>query len=339
MPYGNFLSMITHTQSYQSYIQDLKREISRARVKAALSVNRELVLLYWKIGKKILEMQKKEKWGAKVIEQISIDLRKDFPEMKGLSITNLHYMRKFASSTQEHEFLQAPLGEITWYHNIALLDKVGSQSERLWYAQKTIENGWSRNTLVIQIEMNLHARQGNSITNFKETLPSPQSDLAHEIIKSPYNFEFLNITDRVSERNIENALIDHIRKLMMELGKGFAFVGSQYPLKLGNETYFLDLLFYHLKLKSYVIIELKNGPFKPEYAGKMNFYLNLVDKEVKDAEDTPSIGIILCRENNHITVKYSLDGIQRPLGVSEYILNQTLEEALRKALDKNNNSC
>ena len=187
--------------------------------------------------------------------------------------------------------------------------------------------------------MNLHARQGNSITNFKETLPSPQSDLAHEIIKSPYNFEFLNITDRVSERNIENALIDHIRKLMMELGKGFAFVGSQYPLKLGNETYFLDLLFYHLKLKSYVIIELKNGPFKPEYAGKMNFYLNLVDKEVKDAEDTPSIGIILCRENNHITVKYSLDGIQRPLGVSEYILNQTLEEALRKALDKNNNSC
>jgi predicted nuclease of restriction endonuclease-like (RecB) superfamily len=252
---------------YQSYINDLKSEIMRARVKAALSVNQELVLLYWKIGKKILEMQKKKGWGGKVINQISSDLRKDFPEMRGLSAQNLKYMKRLAQEYSLEAIGQQAVDQLPWGHIIALIYKVLNEKERSFYIQKTIENGWSRNVLSMQIETNLYARQGKAITNFKETLPSPQSDLAHEIIKSPYNFEFLTIEDKVNERNIEKALTNHIRDFILELGQGFSFVGSQYPLKLGEESYFLDLLFYNIKLKAYTIIELKSGPFKPEYAG------------------------------------------------------------------------
>lgn len=320
------------TKDYKSYIKTLKQEIAQSRIKANLAVNKELVLLYWKIGKKILEMQEKEGWGAKVIEQISKDLRKDFPEMKGLSVRNLKYMRAFADSWADFVIVQEPLAQITWYHNLTLLEKIQDNEQRLWYAQKTIENGWSRNVLVMQIETNLYERQGKAVTNFKETLPSPQSDLAHEIVKSPYNFEFLNIQDKIDERKLEKALVNHIRDFMLELGKGFAFVGSQYKLTLSNQDYYLDLLFYNLHLRSYTIIELKTGPFKPEYAGKMNFYLNVLDNEVKDKQDTPSIGIILCRDKDHITAKYALDGIKRPLGVSEYQLGKDLEERLKETL-------
>jgi predicted nuclease of restriction endonuclease-like (RecB) superfamily len=318
--------------SYQSCIKDLKSEITCARIKAVLSVNRELVVLYWKIGKKILEMQKKEGWGAKVIDQISSDLKKDFPEMRGLSVQNIAYMRQFPQEYGDIEIIQQLVGEIPWGHNLLIISKIKSYERRIWYIQKTLENAWSRNVLSMQIETNLYKRQGKAVTNFKETLPSPQSDLAHEIIKSPYNFEFLAIADKINERNIEKALVDHIRDFVLELGQGFAFVGSQYPLKLGGESYFIDLLFYNLKLRAYTIIELKSGSFKPEYAGKMNFYLNVVDKEVKAREDNPSIGIILCRDNNHITATYALDGIQRPLGVSEYTLSQALEERLKEKL-------
>ncbi len=318
--------------AYQNHITELKKEIMRARVKAALSVNKELVLLYWRIGKKILEMQEKEGWGAKVIEQISRDLRKDFPEMRGLSPQNLKYMKRLAQSYGLNEIGQQAIDQLPWGHIIDLIYKVLDREQRSFYIQKTIENGWSRNVLSMQIETNLYARQGQAITNFKETLPAPQSDLAHEIIKNPYNFEFLSIDDKITERNIEKALVDHIRDFMLELGQGFAFVGSQYPLKLGEESYFLDLLFYNIKLKAYTIIELKSGPFKPEYAGKMNFYLNVMDKEVKAKEDNPTMGIILCRDNSHITVKYAIDGIQRPLGVSEYTLSQALEKKIKEEL-------
>jgi predicted nuclease of restriction endonuclease-like (RecB) superfamily len=319
-------------QSYQSYINDLKSEITRARIKAVLSVNRELVVLYWRIGKKILEMQAQEGWGAKVIDQISADLRRDFPEMRGLSAQNLKYMKRLAQEYSLEAIGQQTVDQLPWGHVIALIYKVLNTKERSFYIQKTIENGWSRNVLSMQIETNLYARQGKAITNFKETLPSPQSDLAHEIIKSPYNFEFLTIEDKINERNIEKALVTHIRDFMLELGQGFAFIGTQYPLKLAGESYFLDMLFYNIKLKAYTIIELKSGLFKPEYAGKMNFYLNVVDKEVRSKDDNPSIGIILCRDNNHITATYALDGIQRPLGVSEYTLSQALEERLKDAL-------
>lgn len=230
------------------------------------------------------------------------------------------------------EVLRASLGEITWYHNIALLDKVSGQKKRLWYAQKTIKNGWSRNVLVVQIARDLYSRQGGAVTNFKETLPSPQSDLAQALMKSSYNSEFLSIDDKVTEKKLEKVLINHIRDFMLELGQGFAFVGSQYPLKLQNETYFLDLLFYNIQLKTYTIIEFKMGPFKPEYAGKMNFYLNVMDKNVKGKDDNQTIGIILCREHDHITVRYALDGINRPLGISEYKLSRILEKRLKESL-------
>ncbi len=323
---------MTIDTSYKNYIEQLKSEILKARVKAVLSVNKELILMYWRIGKKILEMQKEKGWGAKVIEQISKDLQEEFPGMKGLGRANLHNMRKFAETYSDEVFVQQPAGQIPWYHHVLIMEKIKGYKERLWYIQKTIENNWSRSVLVLQIESKLYERQGKAITNFKETLPASHSDLAHEIIKSPYNFEFLSIDEKITERKIEKALIDQIRDFMLELGQGFAFIGSQYPLKLGKDSYFLDLLFYNIHLKAYTIIELKIGPFKPEYAGKMNFYLNIIDKNIKTKDDNPSIGIILCRNNNHITVQYAIDGIQRPLGISEFRLKEGLEKRLKEAL-------
>jgi len=213
-----------------------------------------------------------------------------------------------------------------------LIEKIKDKSKQSWYIQKTIENGWSRNVLVHQIKTDLHGRQGKAITNFKDTLPAPESDLAHEIVKSPYNFEFLNITEKVHEKNLEKAFMENIRNFLLELGKGFSFVGSQYHIELEGEDYYLDLLFYHLKLRAYVVLELKTGKFLPEHAGKMNFYLNLVDHTLRHKDDNPSMGIILCRDKKNITVKFSLDGLKNPLGVSEYQLSQELEEKLKGVL-------
>ena len=320
--------------SYKSYIETLKKEIAQARVKAHLAVNKELILLYWKIGKHILEMQEQEGWGAKVIEQVSQDLRKEFPEMKGLSSRNLKYMRRFSQENPDFVFVQQLAAQLPWFHNCVLLDKVSDPTKRLWYIQKTIENGWSRNVLIHQIESDLYSRQGSAVTNFKDTLPSPQSDLIHSLIKDPYNFEFLNITDQAQEKDLESALIHHIKDFLLELGKGFAFVGSQYHIELEGEDYYLDLLMYHIQLRCYVVIELKSGKFLPEHAGKMNFYLNLVDGQLRHKDDQPSIGIILCKDKRNITVKYSVDGLKRPLGVSEYQLNKELEKHLEIALSK-----
>ncbi len=323
---------MTIDTSYKIYIETLKKEIVNARIRANLAVNRELILLYWKIGQHILEMQKEEGWGAKVIEKISDDLRQEFPEMRGLSIRNLKYMRTFSERWSEFQIVQEVLAQFTWYHNLALLDKIKETEIRLWYAKKTIENGWSRNVLVHQIDTDLYGRQGKAITNFKDTLPAPESDLAHEIIKSPYNFEFLNITEKVYEKNLEKALIENIRDFLLELGKGFSFVGSQYHIELEGEDYYLDLLFYHLKLRAYIVLELKTGKFLPEHAGKMNFYLNLVDHQLRHEHDNPTMGIILCRDKKNITVKFSLEGLKNPLGVSEYQLSQELEEKLKRSL-------
>jgi predicted nuclease of restriction endonuclease-like (RecB) superfamily len=323
---------MTIDTSYKNYIEQLKSEILKARVKAVLSVNKELILMYWRIGKKILETQKEKRWGAKVIEQISKDLQEEFTGMKGLSGRNLKYMRAFADFCKDSSIVQQIVAQLPWGHITHTMDKEKDLERFYWYIQKTIENNWSRSVLVLQIESKLYERQGKAITNFKETLPASHSDLAHEIIKSPYNFEFLSIDEKITERKIEKALIDQIRDFMLELGQGFAFIGSQYPLKLGKESYFLDLLFYNIHLKAYTIIELKIGPFKPEYAGKMNFYLNIIDKNIKTKDDNPSIGIILCRNNNHITVQYAIDGIQRPLGISEFRLKEGLEKRLKDAL-------
>jgi len=321
-----------HSKTYAVLLQNLKQEISTSRIRAHLSVNKEMIHLYWRIGNQILERQKEEGWGSKVIENISKDLRKEFPEMTGLSARNLKYMRKFADEYKDRVIVQEVLAQITWYHNIALLDKLNDYDERLWYSNETAKNGWSRNVMVAQIQTGLYKRHGKSINNFQSTLPSPQSDLAASIIKDPYNLEFLDIQGKFHERELEEKLIDHIRKFLLELGQGFAFIGNQYHIELEGEDYYLDLLFYHVKLKCYVVIELKTGKFKPEYAGKLNFYLNLMDKRVKDKSDNPTIGLILCEEKRSITVEYAIEGINKPMGVSQFKLTEQLPEQLKQYL-------
>ena len=321
-----------NSKTYAQLLQDLKTEISQARIRAHLSVNKEMISLYWSIGNQILERQKAEGWGTKVIENISKDLRSEFPEMKGLSARNLVYMQTFAKSYPDFAITQQLVAQIPWGHNCVILDKISDISERTWYIQKTIENGWSRNVLNLQIKSNLFARDGKSINNFQSTLPAPQSDLAASIIKDPYNLEFLDIQGKFHERELEEKLIDHIRKFLLELGQGFALIGNQYHVELEGEDYYMDLVFYHVKLKCYVVIELKTGKFKPEYAGKLNFYLNLMDRQIKDASDNPTIGLILCEEKRGITVEYAIEGINKPMGVSQFKLTENLPDKLKQYL-------
>lgn len=320
------------SNSYIELIKSLKKEIHQSRIRAHLSVNKELIMLYWRIGKNILDRQKAEGWGSKVIENVSQYLRTEFPEMKGLSARNLVYMQTFAKKFNDYEFTQQAAAQIPWFHICLIMDKINTQHEREWYIRKTIENGWSRNVLSIQIDTKLYEREGKSITNFKNTLPSLQSDLAQSIIKDPYNLEFLNIQDQIAERELEAKLVSNIRDFLLELGQGFAFVGNQYHIELEGEDYYLDLVFYHVKLKCYVVIELKTGRFKAEYAGKLNFYLNLMNKKVKDKSDNPTIGIILCQEKREITVEYAIEGINNPIGVSQFKLTENLSEKLKKFL-------
>jgi predicted nuclease of restriction endonuclease-like (RecB) superfamily len=255
-----------------------------------------------------------------VIDRLAHDLRAEFPGMRGLSARNLKYMRSFADAWQDEPIVQAPLAQLTWYHNLALLDKLKTAKERLWYAEQAIRNGWSRNVLAMQIATGLHLRQGNAVTNFRTTLPEPDSDLAQQILKDPYTFDFLTIGQDARERELESGLLTHLRDFLLELGAGFAFVGSQVPLDVAGEEFRLDLLFYHLKLRSFVVIDLKMGSFKPEYAGKMNFYLAVVDDLLRHPDDRPSIGLILCREKNRIVAEYALRNVTTPLGVSEFKL-------------------
>jgi predicted nuclease of restriction endonuclease-like (RecB) superfamily len=317
---------------YAEFLTDLKQRIRTARVRAALAVNRELVLLYWSIGRDILARQREQGWGAKVIDQISGDLRREFPEMHGLSPRNLKYMRAFAAAWPDEAIVQQLAAQIPWFHSCVLLDKVKVQEEREWYVRATVEHGWSRNVLVHQIEGNLYARQGKAVTNFGRALPSPQSDLARQLLKDPYNFEFLTIAQDAEERVLEKGLLDHIRQFLLELGAGFAFLGSQYHIEFDEEDYYLDLLFYHVKLRCYVVLELKSGKFKPEYAGKMNFYLAVVDDLLRHPDDQPSIGLILCKEKKALTVEYALRKMETPIGVSEYLITQALPEELRASL-------
>lgn len=323
---------IISDKDYADFLQSLKARVQQAQVRAMLSVNRELILLYWQIGREILARQQQQGWGAKIVERLSKDLRAAFPEMKGLSRTNLLYMRAFAENYPDEQFVQAPLGQITWYHNIALLDKVKTQEQREFYAQKTIENGWSRNVLVLQIESKLFERQGKAVTNFAQTLPAPQSDLANSLIKDPYNFDFLTLGEAAKERDLENALLVNLRKFLIELGVGFAFVGSQYHLEIGGQDFYIDLLFYHLRLRAFVVIDLKMTDFIPEYAGKMGFYLAVVDDLLKHEQDQPTIGLILCKTKNKLVAEYALRGTTKPIGVSEMQLLNALPESLKGSL-------
>ncbi len=320
------------TEDYQEFLLNLKKRIIHAQQKAAASVNQELILLYWQIGQEILIKQKELGWGAKVIDRLASDLRSAFPKMKGFSSRNLKYMRKFAQTYPNQQIVQEVLAQITWYHNLTLIEKIKSEEERFWYINKTIELGWSRNVLVHQIESDLYHRQGKAITNFKRTLPSPQSELAQQILKDPYNFDFLTLGEEVQERDLENALIEHIRDFLLELGIGFSFVGSQYHLEIEGEDFYLDLLFYHLQLRCFTVIELKIGKFKPEFSGKMNFYLAAVDDLLRHPDDAPSIGIILCKTKTETIVEYALRDMNKPIGVSTYQWREALPKQLQGSL-------
>lgn len=319
-------------KSYENLLKELKNRIQHAQLRAALSVNRELVLLYWSIGKDILTRQKEQGWGSKVIDRLAADLRKAFPEMTGFSPRNLKYMRAFADAWPEEQFVQQAAAQIPWFHNCAILDQVKNAHEREWYIRQTIQYGWSRNVLVHQIESELYRRQGKALTNFAQALPAPQSELAQQIIKDPYNFDFLSLGKEAQERELERGLIEHIRDFLLELGVGFAFVGSQYPLEVGGQEFRIDLLFYHLKLRTYVVIDLKIEEFKPEFSGKMSFYLSAVDDLLRHPADQPSIGIILCKSKNKIVAEYALRDLHKPMGVSEYKLTESLPKQFRGSL-------
>lgn len=310
----------------------LKERIRSAQVRAALSVNQELLVLYSNLGRDILDRQQHAGWGAKVIDHLSSDLRKEFPGIKGFSSRNLKYMRSLAQAWTHEQIVQAPLAQITWYHHLTLLEKLKTPGQRLWYAQQTTEHGWSRNILVHQIESGLYDRQGKAITNFEQTLPAPQSDLAQQIIKDPYNLEFLTLSPDAKERDLHQGLLKHLREFLIELGVGFAFVGSNYPLDVGDDDFYMDLLFYHLKLRAYVVIELKTVKFQPEFAGKMNFYLSAVDDLLRRPDDQPSIGIILCKSKNGVVVEYALRDMKKPIGVSEHQLTEALPKPLQGQL-------
>jgi predicted nuclease of restriction endonuclease-like (RecB) superfamily len=328
----NAPTLFPEDANYSAFLKALKDRIRKAQVRAAIAVNQELVLLYWQIGRDILERQQREGWGAKVIERLAKDLKREFPEIKGFSRTNLLYMRAFAEAYPDETIVQRNAGQIPWRHNQVLLDKLKTLEERLWYAQQSLENGWSRDILVLQIETNLYQRQGGAVTNFDRALPSPQSDLAQQLVKDPYNFDFLQLTSSVQERELERALVERIRDFLLELGVGFAFVGSQYRLEVEGDEYFIDMLFYHLKLKCYIVIELKVTEFKPEYSGKMNFYVSAVNRLLRDEGDSPTIGIILCRSKKKTVVEFALETVQNPIGVSTYTLKEVLPPALQGSL-------
>ncbi len=322
-------------KSYVNILSELKDKVRKAQIKAALSVNSELVSLYWDIGKTICENQKKQGWGSKVIEGLAKDLQAEFPKMRGFSARNIGYMKRFYEEYQDDIILQQAVAKLPWGHNIALLEKVSKKDERFWYTQQAIENGWSRNVLVMQIESTLYQRQAlvnKKVNNFKNTLPQPESNLAEQIIKDPYNFDFLTISDEAHERDIEDQLVKHIRKFLLELGAGFAFVGEQYRIEVGNKDYYIDLLFYHLKLHSYVVIELKNTEFKPEYIGKLNFYLSAVDDLLRSPVENKTIGLILCKTKDRVIAEYALRDILKPMGVAEFKCAEALPDDIKSSL-------
>ncbi|MBD2094315.1 DUF1016 domain-containing protein [Trichocoleus sp. FACHB-591] len=320
------------SNDYEKFLRDLKERIRSAQIRAALAVNKELVLLYWQVGKDILSRQQQAGWGAKIITQLAADLKRELPDIKGFSRSNLLYMRAFAQAFPDESIVQDVLGQITWYHNISLLDKLKDAEERVWYAKQTVVHGWSRNVLVHQIESGLYRRMGGAITNFDRALPQPQSDLAQQLIKDPYHFDFLSLSQDVQERELETALVEHIRDFLLELGVGFSFVGSQYRIEVDGDDYYIDLLFYHLKLRCFVVIDLKVKEFQPEFSGKMSFYISAVDDLLRHRDDNPTIGIILCKGKKKTAAEYALRDVNKPIGVSTYQLRNSLPESLRGSL-------
>lgn len=345
---------------YIHFLDEVKSKIQVAQVKANLAVNRELILLYWNIGRLINEKQRLEGWGAKIIKRLARDIRNELPEVKGFSVRNINYMCAYAKEYNLSQFVQQPVAQlppiknseaqkvnyikeisaqlaalslkIPWGHNILLFQKINETEKRLWYMQQIVSYGWSRSILQIHIKNNHYERKGNAITNFEQTLPAPQSDLAQQALKDPYIFDFLTLDTKFKERELETDLVRHLQDFLIELGVGFAFVGRQYHVALDDSDFYIDLLFYHLKLRSYFVIELKRGPFKPEYAGKMNFYLNVIDAKLRHPDDKPSIGLILCEDKNRIVAEYALRGMDKAIGISEYELTRALPDKIKSEL-------
>ena len=319
--------------TYAGFLSDVKTRLKTARIRAHLSANRELLELYWDVGRMIAERQNLEGWGAAVIKQLSADIQREFPDLKGFSIRNIWRMRSFYLAHGEGVIkLPTALAQIPWAHNILLIEKVKDPAARLWYMQQTVEHGWSHNILSIHIEQQDYERKGHAVTNFEHTLPALQSDLAQEVLKDPYLFDFLGITDDARERDVERSLVSHLRDFLLELGSGFAFVGNQFRLDIDDEDYYVDLLFYHLKLRCYFVIDLKTRPFAVEDAGKMNFYLNAVDDLLRHPDDQPSVGLVLFREkkgSRRMMLEYALKGLEKPIGVSSYQLTRALPDDLK----------
>lgn len=319
-------------EGYADWLTQLKGQIAQARQRAALAVNAELVQLYGRIGRDILQRQQAQGWGAKVIDRLARDLKEAFPDMRGWSSSNLKYMRFFAQHCPEGQFGQQPADQLPWFHVVTLLTQVNEPAGRAWYATQAVQQGWSRTTLALHIKNRLHLRQGGAVTNFEARLPAPDSALAHDTLKDPYLFDFLGLGDDAHEREIENGLIRHITRFLLELGAGFAFVGRQFRLEVAGDEFFIDLLFYHTRLKCFVVVELKSTAFKPDHAGQLNFYLAAVDAQVKASDDKPTIGLLLCKQQNRLVAEYALSGIDKPIGVAEYQLLRDLPDSLEQSL-------
>lgn len=315
--------MLINNEQYFAVVENIKNEIKNAQYKAAVSVNNELVMLYYNIGRII---NQNKVWGNKFIDNLSLDIKNAFPGSTGYSVRNLKYMAKFASEYPDREFVQQVVAQIPWGHNVVIMDKIEPLEQRMWYVKKTIENGWSRDVLVHQIESGLYERQEivEKITNFERHLPAPQSELAVQTMKDPYVFDFIALKENMKERDIEQALVKDVTSLLLEFGTGFAFVGNQYHLNVGGDDFYIDLLFYNLNLRCYVVIELKTGDFKPEYAGQLNFYLSAVDGMLKKDTDNPSIGLLLCKNKNNLVAEYALKDMSKPMGISQYEITKRL---------------
>lgn len=344
---------IVHS-GFAALVTEVKGRIQTAQTRAMLAVNAELVRLYWDIGRIIDERQQREGWGAAVIPRLAVSLHNELPDVKGFSERNVKRMLAFyreyrglVTSSPQAATQIAPASKVTqpvallqesvfwtvpWAHHVILIEKIKDIPTRRWYMEQTLANGWSRNILALQIDAQAHARHGKAVSNFSAMLPVPQSDLVQQTLKDPYIFDFLTLAEPFHERELETALVRHLEKFLLELGQGFAFVGRQYRLDVGNEDFYIDLLFYHLRLRAFIVIDLKKGKFKPEYAGKLNFYCNVVNDRLKHASDAPTIGLILCQTKDHLLAEYSFAGIDKPIGISTYELTRALPKELRSAL-------
>ncbi len=322
------------TKEYAQTLLYLKEQVQQAQIKATLSANKELIKLYWQFGKTIVEKQETNGWGSGVIDQLAKDLQNSFPGLGGFSRANIFRMQAFYGAYEKvaqaaRQIEDMPIFNIPWFHNVIIMQKLKNNEERLWYAQKAVEHGWSRTILEMQIESALYRRQGKAVTNFSKTLPAPHSDMAKQSLKDPYLFDFLTLRNDYVEHELEQALIDHVQQFLLELGQGFAFVGRQKHIEVGETDFYIDLLFYHLQLRCYLVVELKSTAFKPEYTGQLNFYLSAVDDLLRAPDDKPTIGLLLCKTKNNVVAEYSLRDINKPIGIAGY------ETKITKSLPKN----